>query len=194
MFFNKKRVLIAFATAICLTVLIGVASPVQGQNVPDPTNSSEQPEDPTEVTDQLGDLVIHSYSYDGEEMTISASWRGNMSTTVTLTEMIEMDSGGSSKISFKRVRMLPDTRRNIKIQIDERSSGTAAVLLTTPESVENSNALILQEGDAKNRGPIPFSTASMLIGGAAIAGAGLAFAFTARAHENSEAERRERIA
>lgn len=81
------------------------------------------------------------------------------------------------------------------MQVSERASGTAAVLLTTEQSVQNSNALVLQAGDATARGPVPFRTASILIGAAALGGGGLAFAFTAREHEDdADAERRERVA
>ena len=114
--------------------------------------AQEQPDDPTEqndstptpaeeltpeeeIEDQLGDLMVHSYKYDGdtERMTIEMSWQGDTPTTVTLTEMIELDSGGSTQISFQRQRIRPNERTEVKIGARQRTGGTAAVLLTTPE-------------------------------------------------------------
>ncbi|QGN05839.1 hypothetical protein Hrd1104_00060 [Halorhabdus sp. CBA1104] len=154
-------------------------------------NATEQN---TDLTNQLGDLAVHDYSYDNGEMTVTATWRGSTPTTVTMTEMIELDSAGSTKISFKTIRLVPGSKTEIDIAA-EQNRGTAAVQLTTPESLENNDALVLQAGDPGTRAPIPFGTASILIGAAAIAGAGLAFAFTAREHEDGgDAERRERLA
>jgi len=179
-----------------LVVLLGIgliaAAPASGQELPGDNESTPAP---TKVTEQLGQLVVHDYSYDGETMTISATWRGDGPTTATLTEMIEQDSAGATEISFKQVRLLPGEQTEITIALEERSSGTAAALLSTPESVERGNALVLQSGDAVSRGPIPFGTASILVGLAAVGGAGMAFALTARSYkDDDQGERRERIA
>lgn len=180
-----------------LIVLLGVgliaAAPASGQELPS-DDTTVTPEG-TQVTEQLGKLVVHDYSYDGETMTIEATWRGTGPTTLTLTEMIEQDSAGATQISFKRVRLLPGERTEIEIALEERQSGTAAALLSTPESVERGNALVLQSGDAVERGPIPFGTATVLVGLAAVGGAGMAFALTARSYrDDDQGERRERIA
>jgi len=189
-----ETLIVAFTLLI---IILGVgliaAADASAQELPG-ENETETPE-PTKVTEQLGKLVVHDYDYDGETMTISATWRGTGPTTVTLTEMIEMDSGGATEISFKKVRLLPNDQTEIEIALEERESGTAAAMLTTPESVDNSAALVLQSGDAVDRGPIPFGTASTLIGAAAIGGAGMAFVLTARSYrDDHEGERRDRIA
>lgn len=164
------------------------------QELPGDDNETTTPA-PTEKTEQLGDLVVHSYEYGDGTMTITATWEGPTPTTLTLTEMIELDSGGATEISFKKVRLLPRETTEIEVALEKRSSGTAAVMLSTPESIEESNALVLQAGDAVDRGPIPFGTASGLIGAAAIGGAGMAFVLTARSYrDDHEGDRRERIA
>lgn len=184
--------LLAIVLAGAVLLAGAIAGTASAQELPGQTNETD---DATEVAEQLGDLVVHSYEYDDGEMTIEATWNGNVPETLTATEMIEMDSGGATEISFKQLRLMPDRRQEITMQVSERSSGTAAVLLTTEQSVQNSNALVLQAGDATNRGPVPFSTATILIGAAALGGGGLAFAFTAREHEDdADAERRERLA
>ncbi|MCU4716810.1 hypothetical protein [Halapricum hydrolyticum] len=186
-------------TVTLLLVFLGLAflaasasaQELPGDGTPTPTPTPEG----TDVVEQLGDLVVHSYEYDGDVMTVKATWRGDTPTTLTLVEMLEMDSGGATEISYKQVRLLPDETTTIEIALEERSSGTAAALLSTPESVERGDALVLQSGDVVERGPIPFGTASLLIGLAAIGGAGMAFALTARSYrDDHEGERRERIA
>ena len=190
---NRRRQILALLVSLALAgTVLGAAVPATAQELPGDETETPQP---TQVTEQLGDLVVHDYSYNGETMTITATWRGDLPTTLTLTEMIEQDSAGATEISFKQVRLVPGEQTEIEIALEERSSGTAAALLTTPESVENANALVLQSGDAVERGPIPFGTATVLVGLAAVGGAGMAFALTARSYrDDDQGERRERIA
>jgi len=190
---HRRRQILALLVSLALAgTVLSVAVPATAQELPG--DETETPH-PTQVTEQLGDLVIHDYSYNGDTMTITATWRGDLPTTLTLTEMIEQDSAGATEISFKQVRLVPGEQTEIEIALEERSSGTAAALLTTPESVENANALVLQSGDAVERGPIPFGTATVLVGLAAVGGAGMAFALTARSYrDDDQGERRERIA
>jgi len=189
------HLLLVLLTVLVFGLTLALLAPVaSAQELPGDTTETPEP-NTTQVTEQLGDLVVHDYSYDGETMTIDVTWRGDLPTTLTLTEMIEQEQGGATEISFKQVRLMPDETTTIEIPLEERSSGTAAALLTTPESVEASSALVLQSGDAVERGPIPFSTASALIGTAAVGGAGMAFALTARRYrDDHEGERRERVA
>lgn len=189
-----QTLLLAF---MALTLAIGaglIAASASAQELPG-QNETVTPSE-TDVQDQLGDLVVHDYSYDAKSatMTIDMTWKGDRPETITLTEMIELDSAGSTTISFKTVRLFPGERHSIQIGA-EKSSGTAAVLLTTEQSVQNNDALVLQAGDGVERGPVPFGTASGLIAVAAIGGAGLTFAAVVRSYrEDEEGERRERIA
>lgn len=189
------HLLIVLLTVLVFGLMLALLAPAaSAQELPGDTTETPEP-NTTQVTEQLGDLVVHDYSYDGETMSIDATWNGELPTTLTLTEMIEQEQGGATEISFKQVRLMPGETTTIEIVLEERSSGTAAALLTTPESVENATALVLQSGDAVERGPIPFASASALIGVAAIGGAGMAFALTARRYrDDHEGERRERVA
>ena len=165
--------------------------------------AQEQPDDPTEqnettpeeelipeeeIEDQLGDLVIHSYDYDGdtERMTIEMSWQGRAPTTVTLTEMIELDSGGSTQISFQRQRLRPDERTEVAIGARQRTGGTAAIMVTTPESIDAGNALILQDGDPDEYPAINFQNVILAIGLTSVGSAGLAFVFVLRKKHTEE--------
>lgn len=174
--------------------------------------AQEQPDDPTEqndstptpaeeltpeeeIEDQLGDLVIHSYDYDGdtERMTIEMSWQGRAPTTATLTEMIELDSGGSTQISFQRQRLRPDERTEVKIGARQRTGGTAAVLLTTPESVDRGEGLVLQDGDPDEYPSIRFANVILGISLSAVGSAGLVFVFVVR-KKHAEEYGKERVA
>lgn len=145
----SQRIQTFVLAAIGVMVMASISTaPVSAQSAGNDTATTTASEDESvEMADQLGDLVIHNYEYraEGGEMVIEASWRGETPTTVTLTEMVTMDSGGSSQVTFKQVRLLPDTRTTIRVSVDE-SGDVAAVLLTTPESVDANEALILQEG------------------------------------------------
>jgi len=161
--------LIVVGLCLCLC-----ASPATAQSVNESANESNE-SDTQQKADQLGPLVINQYSYGDGEMRIAATWTGEAPTTVTLTEMIELDSGGSTSISFQRVRLLPDDSTEITVSARQRSGGTAAVLVSTPESVRNESALVLQAGSPSDRGPVPFNIAVALIVLASAGGGGAAF-------------------
>jgi len=167
--------------------------------------AQEQPENETtpqeeltpeeEIEDQLGNLVVHSYDYDGdtERMTIEMSWQGDVPTTVTLTEMIELDSGGTTQISFQRQRLRPDERTEVTIGARQRTGGTAAVLLTTPESVENGEALVLQDGDPDEYPSIRFANVILGLSVTAVGTAGVVFVVVVR-KKHAEEYGKERVA
>lgn len=149
----------------------------------------------TQIQDKLGQLEIHSYSFSesSSQMVISATWRGSFPTRATFTELIELDSAGSTDISFKRVRLRPGERTEITVGAEKRG-GTAAVLVTTPESVENSSALVLQSGSPDGqRDPVPFSLAALLIAGSGVGGAGAVFVFVRDSRNNDTDDWHERI-
>jgi len=160
-----------------------------------PQNATAEQTIDEQVEDQLGDLVVHSYEYDSntETMTIEATWTGRAPTRATLTEMIELDSGGSTRISFKRVRLSPEERTEITVTARERTGGTAAVLLTTPQSIQNSNALVLQAGDPSEYPAIRFQNVLLAILITSVGSAGMAFVFVLRKKHQSNSGR-ERIA
>jgi hypothetical protein len=162
---NRERrvVLVLLATVALLSAGLTGAS---AQELPG-GNETTAPER-TAIYDQLGDLVVHSYSYEDGEMTLEVSWRGTTPETVTITEMVALDSGGSQRISFKKIRLLPDERTEITVSA-RMKDGTAAVLLTTPQSVERSEALLVQHG-AGSFDPFAGTTSSAgWIGGVSVA-------------------------
>jgi hypothetical protein len=169
------------------------------QEQPDPEQNETTPEEELtpeeEIEDQLGDLVIHSYDYDGdtERMTIEMSWQGHAPTSVTLTEMIELDSGGSTQISFQRQRLRPDERTEVTIGVRQRTGGTAAVLLTTPESVDRGEGLVLQDGDPDEYPSIRFANVVLGMSLTAVASAGVVFVVVVR-KKHAEEYGKERIA
>ncbi|TYT61800.1 hypothetical protein [Natrialba swarupiae] len=180
--------------AIGVALVFGLLSMgVTGLAVADTDDSGAG--EPTDVADQLGDLVIHSYEYDGESetMQIEATWVGSSPTTVTLTEMIELDSEGSTDISFQEQRLSPDESVTIEMGAEQRSGGTAAILVSTPQSVDNGNALVLQAGDAGGSTPIPFQWGVILVGLACATTGGGAF-LVVRYFAQKETDRIERVA
>jgi hypothetical protein len=178
------------ALAVASTGAIAQEQPAENETTPEEELTPEE-----EIEDQLGDLVIHSYDYDGdtERMTIEMSWQGRAPTTVTLTEMIELDSGGSTQISFQRQRLRPNERTEVKIGARQRTGGTAAVLLTTPESVDRGEGLVLQDGDPDEYPSIRFANVVLGMSLTAVASAGIVFVVVVR-KKHAEEYGKERIA
>lgn len=187
-------VLLVFSFGVSIIAVAGVnaqENPLDDDN----ENQSEYDELDEDVTEQLGDLVVHSYEYDSEneEMVIEATWTARGTTRVTLTEMLELDSAGATQISFERLRLTEDERTEITIGVEQRSGGTAAVLLTTPQSVQNGNALVLQAGDPSSYPDISFDLVVLSIGGTAALSAAAVFLIVFRIKRDEERDK-ERIA
>jgi len=189
-----RAVLLALALVGALATAVGAAT---AQEVPtDPLNDTETPTPASEqVQDQLGDLVVHSFSYDGERMRIRMTWEGRGTVQATFTEMLELDDGGSAELSFKQIRLVPDEPKTVTMSVRRRSSGIAAVLLTTDQSFEDPDvgALVLQDGSPGNSEPVPFRWSAFAVIGAAAGGGGLSYWITRRRRDDED-EWRERIA
>lgn len=147
------------------------------------TNATEPDE---QIADQLGDLTIHEYHFEDGVMTIEATWNGPTPETVTLTEMIELDSEGSTEISFQNQRLMPDERTELTIAAEERSGGTAAILVTTPSSTERGEALVLQSGDPTEWPTIGLDSAILATGLSAAGAATLVFVLVVRQKHSEE--------
>jgi hypothetical protein len=140
---NTRKVLVL---AVVIVAIGTIAVPVAGAN-----NSTTESPTPTttesagvEKAEQLGDLVVHDYHVDNQTMIIEMTWNGKVPTSATMTEMLPMDNAGTAKISFKTVRLLPDTRTTVEVDVST-SPEVDAVMLSTPESVEQGEALLLRE-------------------------------------------------
>lgn len=181
-------------TLAAVLVLAGVAvAPAAAQDqASDDGNESES--ETTALAAQLGALNVHSYNYDGERMNITVTWTGETGTRVTLTEMLSLDSAGSAEISFKRVRLLPGRETQLTVAVEERPSGAAAVLVTTPESIERGDALVLQSGSPSTNEPVPFNLALGLAVLSAGGGAGAVFGYVRRKRDSDDDDWHERKA
>lgn len=174
--FTRSAVLVA---CVCALALVGTAPALAQTDAP--TNQTADPTGPDEqIADQLGDLVIHEYEYADGTMTIEATWTGSTPETVTLTEMIELDSEGSTDISFQTQRLTPGDRTEITMAAEERSGGTAAVLVTTPQGTANNEALVLQAGEPTDWPTIGLDNAVLATGLSAAGASALTFVFVLR--------------
>ena len=129
----------------------------------------------TAIYDELHDLTIRSVDYEDGRFDIVMEWSGRGTEKILLTEMVELDSSGSIDISMQQQRLRPGEPTEISISA-EQSSGTAAVLLTTEQSRDHGDALLIQEGEPSSREPVPFNLAAIaviaavgLMGGVSIA-------------------------
>jgi hypothetical protein len=184
------------AVVLCAFLVFALVAGASAQEQT-PTGNETVPEE--EIAEQLGDLVIHSYNFqrgDGEEpgeWTFEVSWTGRAPEQVTFTEMIELDEAGSTQISFQRQRLRPDERTEITVPAEIRSGGTAAMMITTPESVDAGNALVVQDGDPESRPAIRFQNVVLAMGLSSGLTAAGAFMFVLR-RKHSEEYGKERIA
>jgi hypothetical protein len=184
-----RRAGIAFLLCCALTLVAAGPATAQAGN----DTAENQTAVDEEIQDQLGDLNIHEYSYSDGQFTIEATWKGVGTTRVTMTEMIELDSSGSTDISFERVRLVPGERTEITMAAEERSGGTAAILLTTPQGTQQGDALVLQSGSPTSYPSISFQNVLVAIGLTAIGAAGLVFVLVVR-RKNVEEHGKEQIA
>lgn len=151
MFFSNQTVRkVVFAMIIGIAVLSGTAVA---------ENQSSQQDTPESIRDSLGKMQLHDYFVEDGDAVIEATWTGEMSTSLTVVEMVDMQSGGSQKISFKRVHFIPGQRQTIRIAVADESP---SLLLSTPESIENDDALMIQIGDTSIfSGPADWRTAQI---------------------------------
>jgi len=136
--------------------------------------------------DQLGDLVVHPYDYRNGRMDVTMTWEGRGTTQATLTEMIELDSEGTTAISFQTQRLLPGERTELTIDAEERTGGAAAVLVTTPQGTAMNEALVLQAGEPTETTLIPQRNAILGAALSAAGAAGLTFVFVLRRKHEDE--------
>ncbi|WP_436934990.1 hypothetical protein [Halovenus marina] len=188
------------ATAALVFVLavsgpLALAGTAVAQDAPDDPRATPTPEADEEIADQLGDLIVHEYNYDDatNTFTMDLTWRGDAPESVTMTEMLELDSGGSTQISFKQLRLAPGERTTVKMGAEIRSGGTAAILITTTQSVDRNEALVLQDGDPSSYPDIPFDMAILFVGATAVVTAAGVFVFVFRI-KRDEDHGKERIA
>lgn len=180
---------------IGMALLATAAATAQETPTPEPGNETVADE---QIADQLHDLVIHEYDYsdrdDGPgEFTIEMTWDGRAPQSVTLVEMLELDSGGSTQISYQQLRLSPGERTEVTMDAEIRSGGTAAIMITTQQSIEENDALVIQDGDPTERPTITFRNVVFAMGlTSALTGAG-AFVFVLR-RKHSKEYGKERIA
>lgn len=179
-----KRLTPVLVAVLCLCLC---APGVVAQETPENESSTTN-----ELYDQLGDLKIETVNYDGSSFEIQAKWTGDTPESVSLTELIELDSSGSTGISIKQLRLLPGETTTVTISAEE-TSGTAALLVTTETSIDRGNALVIQEGTPSTREPVPFDAAMIAVGGSAVVAVLVSIALVVRM-KNDEDRGKERVA
>jgi len=181
------------AVVLGLSLLPGTAGAGAQVGPIDSGNDSDEGDGPDlELEDRLGDLLIHSSEFidtdRGPELELRVTWRGDTPTTLGVSQL--PSSGDRATIS--QTRLIPGEETQLRIDVVSASDPAVA---WTSESLERERAVVLGSTGGTDRGPVPFGWAAMLTGLAALGGAGLAFAFTARDRESdAEGQRRDRIA
>jgi len=180
------RALIIFIGLISLIGLLAVAGSAAALDQVDPSNNSTQT--PTQIEDQLGDLIIHDYQFietdRGAILEIETTWRGETPTTLGVSQL--PSSGDRAVIS--NTRLLP--RERSEISIDLISSSDPAVAWTD-ESLARSRAAKLSAGSSGSGLGTQVNSLQAIPLGAAI-GAGLV-GFVAYRKQRSESGSPDRL-
>lgn len=184
--FTLPRRRTALVLALVLCVVLAAPAPAVADDDPE----AEPEDDPEQIAEQLGDLVIHEYDYSDGQFAVEATWNGNTPETMTATEMIELDSGGSTEIGFEQMRLRPGERTELTIAAEIRTGDTAAVLISTDQSIEAGQAVVLQDGEPSDWGTINFENVLLAVGGTAVLSGGLVFVLTVKARNETNYEKR----
>lgn len=199
---TKPTVFGVVALVLCVFALAGLAATAPAQAAQNDT-ADEPGNETAQIAEELGadhddwSLLIHEYDFNerdtGGEFEIEMTWEGPTPETVTATEMIELDSEGSTQISFHQSRLTPGERTTVTMDAEIRSGGTAAIMITTARSVDAGEAIVLQDGDPTERPAIEMRNVVLAMAGSAgVTGLG-AFVFVLR-KKHAEEYGRDRIA
>lgn len=191
MFSNTTR-----PTAIALLVLvgcglglatIGTAAPQENATTANETTINESIDDDERDEDTIregdleervdGDLVITGWEYnrDREAMTIYFELTRERPKTVTITEAISVEDGGTGQMSIRQERLLPG-KSSLTVRVSPSPSGEAAVAVTTADSVDRGQGAYVSTGYVERN---PFSHTTSTTGW--IGGAILSLAFVVAA-------------
>jgi archaellum component FlaF (FlaF/FlaG flagellin family) len=131
---RTQKIIIALTLSLALSLGVGGALAQESNQSEDPGISE------TQIEEQLGDLVIHSVEWDSSNKTVElvVTWRGSLSTSVSTMELLDPESS-SNQIGIDQSRVLPGERTRIRVQL----SSTDGVVISTPESIERQEALLL---------------------------------------------------
>jgi hypothetical protein len=174
---------------VVLVLLCATASTAVAQDQND-TDEIEEPEN--SIENELHDLLVRSVEYADGEFSLVVEWTGQTPETLTLTEMVQLDGSGTQGISMQTHRLYPGQQAEITIGA-EQSGGTAAVILSTRQSIERGDALVIQEGEPTTREPVPFNLAALSVIGSALIGVAISVVLVVR-KKNAEERGKERIA
>lgn len=179
---SNRRTYITVALVLVLVLAGGLSGAAQAQE----QNRTDSPN--AEIYDQLGSLIVESVDYDGAQFDITVRWTGSLTQQVSLTELIELDGSGSQGISIQETRVVPGESTTITISASS-SGGTAAVILSTKESLDNGNALVIQSGSPTTREPVPFDIAGLFVALTAAGTFGVGISILYRRRNKDESQR-----
>jgi len=111
----------------------------EGQEQPDPTPTKEEPE---ELTDQIGDLDIHSYEFTEDDqgspiLLVEITWNGRSPETTTITQL---PGKNADRIAISRNRVPPDKKMILRVDL---VADDEPAILYTETSLRNERAVVL---------------------------------------------------
>lgn len=182
---DTTRHWLSVLVAISVISMLGIGA--VGPALAEETNETEEDEieeQPTEISAQLGDLDIHSVDWDHDEhiVEMQVTWRGDRPTTVSSMELIDPDTE-MDMIGIDQTRVVPGDETVIRVSMSEEFNG---VIVSTPESIEEQDALVLTPDPEDSR------QVSLLWGvllGVALGGTGTAYAAVKRQRTTKAVER-----
>lgn len=113
----------------------GAAQEQQGPDLNLSDGESQDPGPDLEVSEQLGDLVIHSYTFGSQQLEVTLTWRGEAPTTLGVSQI-----GSGSRALISNNRLLPGEQTRISF---DSVSESAPAVVWTDESLPRQRAVVL---------------------------------------------------
>lgn len=147
------------ATAVAPIALGATVSAQEGGETSSSENATQTPEsssdgaeggETTVVRDVDDSIRVTAYRYDeaNQTMLVTLQNRGDVRSTVTLTEAIEAGGdGGSSTFGIERVRVGGGERVQVAVDVRRNSNGEAGVMITTQQSIQQGQGTVLWDVD-----------------------------------------------
>lgn len=132
---SRVSVLLSVVLLVGVLTLVSGGAAAQDPDLNLSEGDSQQGPD-VEIEEQLGDLIIHSYEFSGEQLRVRLTWRGETPTTLGVSQI-----GSGSRALISQTRLLPG--EETQVSLDAVSSSDPAVAWTS-ESLSRQRAAVLK--------------------------------------------------
>lgn len=148
---RSRAVLVVLVVAMLVSMMVVPIAAI-GQETNESAESDEEGNETTSVVADIDDDVrVLNYSYSDSQGVFSVTLenRGDRSSSVTLTELVDTsrdDNSGSFGVEV--VRISPGETVEVSVDVQRDNSGVAGLMLVTQKSLESGSGVFLKDGDS----------------------------------------------